>query len=60
MVIVSWLPYQSFDRFFLNESYVHSYFYFNISLRFLLVTLLKAFCLIAQEGLGSLFSKDAG
>ena len=60
LVIVPWLLLQSFDRFFLIESYLHSSFSFNISLQFLLVTFPKGFCLIAQEGFRSLFLKDAG
>ena len=59
LFIVPWLLLQSFDRFFLIESYLHSSFWFNISLQFLLVTSLKGFYLIAQEGFGSLFFKDA-
>ena len=49
---------QSFDRFFLTESYLHSYFFCNIPLQFSLVTFLKGFCLINQEGFGCLFFKD--
>ena len=55
--IVPWL---SFDKFFLIESYLYSSFCFNISLQFLLVTFLKGSCLIAQESFGSLFFEDAG
>ena len=57
LVIVSWLLLQSFDRFFLIESYLCSSFCFNISLQFLLATILKGFCLIAQEGFGFLILK---
>ena len=46
----------SFD----NQSYLHSYFRFNILVQFLLVIFLKCFCLIAQEGYDFLFFKDAG
>ena len=46
--------------FFLTESYLYSFVCFHISLQFLLVTFLKGFCLIAQEGFGSLFVKDTG
>ena len=60
LVIVSWLLFQLFDRFFLTVSNLHSDFCFNISLQFLLVTFLEGFCLIAQEGFGSLFFQDAG
>ena len=60
LVTVPWLLLQSFDRFFLIESYLCSSFCFNISLQFLLATILKGFCLIAQEGFGSLIFKDAG
>ena len=37
-----------------NLIYIHSCFHFNISLQFSLVTFLKAFCSIAQEGFGFL------
>ena len=60
LVIVPWSLLQSFDRFFLIESYLHSSFCFNISLKFLLATFLKGFCLISQEGFGFLLFKDAG
>ena len=60
LVTVPWLLLQSFDIFFLSESYLHSSFCFNISLQFLLATFLKGFCLIAQKGFGFLFFKDAG
>ena len=43
LVIVSWLLLQSFDRFFLIESYLYSSFFFNISLQFLLAIILKVF-----------------
>ena len=42
---------------FEDQSYLHPYFRFNISVQFLLVTFLKGFCLIAQECFGSLFLK---
>ena len=42
-----------------DQSDLHLYFRFNISLQFLLVTILKGFCLTAQDGFGSLFFKDA-
>ena len=60
LVIVPWLPLQSFDRFFLIEPYLYSSFCFNISLKFLLVTILEDFCLIAQEGFDSMIFKCAG
>ena len=60
LVIALWLYLQFFDRFFLIEFYLYSSFCFNISLQFLSATILKGFCLIAQEGFGSLIFKDAG
>ena len=46
---------------YLNRNrYLYSSFCFNISLQFLLATILKVFCLIAQESFGSLIFKDAG
>ena len=43
LVIVPWLLLQSFNRFFLfNLIYIHLFF-FNISLKFLLATILKVF-----------------
>ena len=45
---------------FEDQSYLHPYFPFNILLQFPLVTFLKGFSLIAQEGSGSLYFKDAG
>ena len=46
---------------YLNRNrYLYSSFCFNISLQFLLATILKGFCLIAQESFGSLIFKDAG
>ena len=58
LVIVSWLLTQSFDRFLVTKSYLHSYFRFNITLKFLLLTFLNSFSLIAQESFGSQFFKD--
>ena len=60
LVIAPWLYFQFFDRFFLIEFYLYSSFCFNISLQFLSAAILKDFCLIAQEGFGSLIFKDAG
>ena len=46
---------------YLNRNrYLYSSFCFNISLQFLLETILKGFSLIAQERFGSLIFKDAG
>ena len=60
LVIALWLYLKFFDRFFLIEFYLYSSFCFNISLQFLSAAILKDFCLIAQEGFGSLIFKDAG
>ena len=60
VIVVPWLLLQTCDRVFLIESYLYSSFCFNISLQFLLVTVLKGFCLIAPEGFHSLIFKDAG
>ena len=49
LVIVPWLLLQSFNWFFLIESYLHSSFCFNISLQLLLVTFVKGFSLIALK-----------
>ena len=57
LVIVPWLLLQSFNRFFLIECYLYSSFCFNISSQFLLTAIRKGFCLIAQEGFGSLILK---
>ena len=46
---------------YLNRNrYLYSSFCFDISLQFLLATILKGFCLITQEGFGFLILKDAG
>ena len=57
LVTVPWLLLQSFDRFFLIESYLYSSFCFNISLQFLSATILKGFCYLLKRVLVLWFLK---
>ena len=43
-----------------RNRYLYSPFCFTVSLQFLLATIQKGFCLIAQEGFGSLIFRDTG